>query len=230
MAGLARWDAATAGRVDRFLANSQYVAGRIQRYYNRRSTIVYPPVDTDFFTPESPPNGKHQAGFLVVSALVPYKRLEVAIKACRLVGEKLTVVGRGPELERLQRLGASGVEFTGWLSDEEIRRLYRRATAVVLPGVEDFGMVPVEAQACGTPVVALAKGGATETIRDGVTGVLVEEPSAEALAAGLERVASMPRDAQAIRANAERFSRDRFMTAFRTAVDDAIAEREALTW
>jgi glycosyltransferase involved in cell wall biosynthesis len=229
MAGLARWDAATATRVDRFLANSQYVAGRIHRYYNRRSTVVYPPVDTSFYTPDALEGTAH-AGFLVVSALVPYKRVDLAIEACRRAGARLTVVGRGPELERLQRLGGPDVEFTGWLADEEIRQLYRRSSAVLLPGIEDFGMVPVEAQACGTPVVALAAGGATETILDGVTGVLVETPSAEAFAAGLERVTSLRRDTRAIRANAERFSRERFMTAFTKAVDDAIAEREAVTW
>ncbi len=230
MAGLARWDAATAGRVDRFLANSQYVAGRIRRYYNRRSTVVYPPVDTDFYTPHPAEPEPGDARFLVVSALVPYKRVDVAIEACRRVGAKLTVVGRGPELEKLQQLGGSNVQFTGWLGDDAIRELYRRSSAVLLPGVEDFGLVPVEAQACGTPVVALGRGGAAETIENGVTGVLIDDASAEAFVAGLERVRSMPRDRRTIRANAERFSRQRFMTSFRSAVDDAIAEREAVTW
>jgi glycosyltransferase involved in cell wall biosynthesis len=225
MAGLARWDAATAGRVDRFLANSQYVAGRIQRYYNRRSTVVFPPVDTTFYSRDPAANGGSEARFLVVSALVPYKRVDVAIDACRKVGAKLTVVGRGPELQRLQTLGGD-VEFRGWVSDAEIRDLYRRATAVLLPGVEDFGMVPVEAQACGTPVVALSRGGAAETIVDGVTGVLVDDSSAEAFAEGLRTVASNEPDRDAIRANSLRFSKERFMTEFQAAVDDAIARRE----
>jgi glycosyltransferase involved in cell wall biosynthesis len=157
-----------------------------------------------------------------VSALVPYKRIEIAIEACRRVRAPLTVVGRGPELERLQRLGGPDVHFAGWLDGESVRELYRRSTAVLLPGVEDFGMVPVEAQACGTPAVALAMGGSAETISDGLTGVLVEEPTAEAFAAGLERVAGLGRDTRAIRANAERFSRERFMTAFKAAVDEAV--------
>ena len=227
MAGMARWDAATAARVDRFLANSQYVAGRIQRYYNRRSTVVYPPVDTAFYTPEPAATGGSDAGYLVVSALVPYKRLDLAVEACGRAGGSLTVVGRGPELERLQRLGGNSVRFTGWLADADVRDLYRRATAVLLPGVEDFGMVPVEAQACGTPVVALAEGGAAETIVDGVTGVLVDQPSADAFADGLRRVRSMKLDRAAIRANAMRFSRERFMTEFQSAVDDAIARPDA---
>jgi glycosyltransferase involved in cell wall biosynthesis len=222
MAALARWDAATAGRVDRFLANSQYVAGRIQRYYNRRSTVVYPPVDTDYYSPDAAATGVRDHEFVIVSALVPYKRLDVAITACRRVGAPLTIVGRGPELERLQQLGGSSVRFLGWRNDDEVRDLYRRATAVLLPGIEDFGMVPVEAQACGTPVVALSRGGAAETVIDGVTGVLVDDPSAAAFAGALERVAAKPLDRDAIRTNAVRFSRERFMTEFTAAVDDAI--------
>lgn len=221
MAALARWDAATAGRVDRFLANSQYVAGRIQRYYNRRSIVVHPPVDTAFYSPNEADHRDTDLSFLVVSALVPYKRLDVAIEACRLLGARLTVVGRGPELSRLQQLGGD-VAFVGWRTDEEIRQLYRRSTAVLLPGVEDFGIVPVEAQACGIPVVALASGGAAETIIDGVTGVLVADPSVRAFAEGMQTVAGWRLDPAPIRANAERFSRDRFMTEFENAVEDAV--------
>ena len=230
MARLARWDAATASRVDRFLANSQYVAGRIGRYYNRQSTVVYPPVDTTFYNPGPVHNGGSAAGFLVVSALVPYKRVDVAIEACQRAGARLTVVGRGPELQRLQRLGGGSVTFCGWRSDEEIRQLYRESTAVLLPGVEDFGMVPVEAQACGIPVVALAEGGATETVLDGVTGVLVSDGSAEGFAEGLRLVAAMKPDRQVIRANAARFSRERFMSEFQRAIDDAVATRRETRW
>jgi glycosyltransferase involved in cell wall biosynthesis len=221
MRGLARWDAATAGRVDRFLANSQYVAGRIRRYYNRGSTIVYPPVDTDFYTPDG------RAGspaFLIVSALVPYKRVDVAIDACRRTGMPLRIVGAGPERARLEAMSGPEVEFLGWQSDEEIRALYRTSAAVLMPGVEDFGIVPVEAQACGCPVVALDAGGARETVVDGTTGVLVSAPTAEAFADGLERIRTSRFDRDAIRANALRFSRARFQRAFREAVDDALAE------
>ena len=224
MAGLARWDAATAGRVDRFLANSQYVAGRIQRYYNRQSAVVYPPVDTSFFHPDGA--RPKSPGFVIVSALVPYKRVDVAIEACRRVGAPLTIVGRGPEEARLRQLAGPEVQFLGWRSDEEVRALYQAANAVLLPGTEDFGMVPVEAQACGAPVVALARGGACETVIDGETGVLVEEPTADAFADGLARVRSLQLAAEAIRTNAERFSRERFMTDFQAAIDEAMAERE----
>jgi len=227
LAHMARWDAATAGRVDRFLANSQYVAGRIRRYYNRGSTVVYPPVDTTFFRPTTSPAQPSEPTFLIVSALVPYKRVEVAIEACRRLGARLRIVGRGPEEARLRLLADSNVEFMGWCSDEDIRALYGQSTAVLLPGTEDFGMVPVEAQACGTPVVAYGQGGACETVLDGDTGVLVREDSPAAFADGLARARSMRFDRAAIRDNAERFSRAQFMTRFQAAIASAVAEREA---
>jgi glycosyltransferase involved in cell wall biosynthesis len=226
LAHLARWDAATADRVDRFLANSQYVAGRIRRYYNRGSTVVHPPVDTTFYRPSASAPQSNEPFFLIVSALVPYKRLDVAIAACRQIRTKLKIVGRGPEESRLRALSSGDVDFLGWRTDEEIRDLYRDATAVLLPGTEDFGMVPVEAQACGTPVVALGRGGACETVQDGMTGVLVEHESVDAFAEGLERIRSLNPDRDRCRAHAERFSRAHFMTNFQHAVTEALAERE----
>ena len=222
MHAMARWDRATATRVDRFLANSQYVAGRIGRYYNRRSAVVYPPVDTDFYTPESRPSAR---GFLIVSALVPYKRLDVAIEACRRLAAPLTIVGTGPEEARLRALAGPDVRFLGWLPEEEIRTLYRSATATLLPGTEDFGIVPLESQACGTPVVALEDGGARETVIDGETGVLVPEPTVEAFTAGLHRATHASFDPTAARANALRFSKQQFVTSIKAALNDAIAEK-----
>jgi glycosyltransferase involved in cell wall biosynthesis len=158
---------------------------------------------------------------------VPYKRVEVAIEACRRLGARLRIVGRGPEEARLRLLADSNVEFMGWCSDEDIRALYGQSTAVLLPGTEDFGMVPVEAQACGTPVVAYGQGGACETVLDGDTGVLGREDSPAAFADGLDRARSMRFDRAAIRDNAERFSRAQFMTRFQAAIASALAEREA---
>ncbi|HET7217205.1 MAG TPA: glycosyltransferase [Vicinamibacterales bacterium] len=222
MAALARWDRATAGRVDRFVANSHYVAGRIRRYYNRGSTVVYPPVDTGFFRL---PDDRQQArsGVLVVSALVPYKRLDIAIAACRRAGVPLSIVGTGPERPKLEAAGGAAVTFLGWRSNDEIRELYRRSAAVLLPGVEDFGMVPVEAQACGCPVVALRQGGASETVLHEETGILVDDLSEEAFASALADVRSRPFDPDRLRAHAESFSRERFLTAFQAVVDDATA-------
>ncbi len=209
MRWMARWDRGTADRPDRYVAISHYVAGRIRRYYNRDATVVYPPVDTRFFTPATTTNGTPYA--LVVSALVPYKRIDVAIEAARLAGIPLTVVGDGPDRARLERAAGAHTTFVGRKKDDEIRELYRHAAVTLLPGEEDFGIVPVEAQACGCPVVALARGGATETVVNGETGVLVEDASAAAFADGIARALATRFDTAAIRRQAERFSRERFV-------------------
>ncbi len=212
---LARWDAATADRADRYVAISRYVAGRIAKYYNRQAGVIYPPVDTTFFTPGGDDHGRHA---LVVSALVPYKRLDVAIDACRAAGVALRIVGDGPERARLVRRVAGDVAFLGRLSDEAIRDEYRRAAVVLLPGVEDFGIVPLEAQACGTPVVAVAEGGAVETVIDGVTGALVADAGAEAFGAAVARVVHARIDRGAVRRHAEGFARERFDREMRAAI------------
>ena len=215
LAPLARWDRATAERVDHFVANSRYVAGRIRRYYNREASVVYPPVDTDFYQPDP---ARRPDFFLIVSAMAPYKRLDVAIRACRAAGVPLKIVGRGPEGPRLRALAGPDVEFLGWVADEEVRRLYQGSLAVLMPGVEDFGMVPVEAQACGRPVVALAEGGALESVVDGQTGILVGDRSVEAFADALREVRSRAFDNGAIRRHAETFSRARFKQQFQQIV------------
>ena len=184
---------------------------------------MYPPVDTAFYRPAD--HREPDPSFLVVSALVPYKKVELAIEACRRAGVPLKVVGRGPEMARLQRLAGPATEFLGWRSDEEVRGFYQRAAAVLLPGVEDFGMVPVEAQACGTPVVALGSGGANETVIDGQTGVLAAEATPDAFAAALTRARTIAFDERFIREHALRFSRERFMSDFKQVVDDALQNR-----
>jgi glycosyltransferase involved in cell wall biosynthesis len=207
MARLARWDRDTADRVDRYVAISHHVAGRIARYYNRRATVVYPPVNTQFFHPDG---RSYERYALVVSALVPYKRVEVAIEGCRRAGVPLKIVGDGPERAALERLAGGGAELLGRRSDDEVRQLYRSAALVVLPGEEDFGIVPLEAQACGRPVVALGRGGALETVVPGVTGVLVSDTSVEALGDAVAQAATQRWDSGAIRRHAERFGRERF--------------------
>jgi glycosyltransferase involved in cell wall biosynthesis len=234
LAGLARWDRATEGRVHRYLAISQYVARRIALYYNRQSTLVYPPVDTDFYSadnlPAGPASPTQPPKFLVVSALVPYKRVDLAMMAARQAGVGLTVVGNGPERSNLERLAGDGIELLGWRTDEEIRDLYRTSTATILPGEEDFGIVPVEAQACGRPVVALGRGGALDTVIDGETGVLFADPTVDSLAAALTRAAGIHWDAARIRRHAEGFSRSRFVTEIHHVVNDTLSAPIGQRW
>ena len=227
LARLARWDAATAARADRFVAISRYVAGRIARYYNREASIVYPPVDTAFYRPAAVPPESH---FLIVSALVPYKRVDLAIEACRLAGARLRIAGDGPERAHLERLADGAVEFLGPLPDEAIRDEYRRALAVILPGEEDFGIVPVEAQACGRPVVAFGRGGAVETVIDGETGVFFPEPSAASLAAALERAAALRVDGARLRAHAEQFSHERYVRQMQETIAETVAAPAGTRW
>jgi glycosyltransferase involved in cell wall biosynthesis len=221
MARLARWDRDTANRVDRYVAISHYVAGRIRRYYNREPIVIYPPVDTEYFRPDR--SGPDRFA-LVVSALVPYKRIDLAISACRVAGVPLKIAGDGPERAALERAAGSEVQFLGRVSDDDIRTLYRRAAVTLLPGEEDFGIVPLEAQACGRPVVALGLGGALETVVAGETGILVSESTPEAFAGGIAEALDRSFDAGTIRRHAERFSRARF------AEEMAAALAEPATW
>jgi glycosyltransferase involved in cell wall biosynthesis len=225
---MAGWDRSTAGRVDRYVAISHYVAGRIRRYYNRDATVVYPPVDTEFFHPSGEAPVRRA---VVVSALVPYKRLDVAIEACRQARVPLTIVGDGPDRVRLERAASgSDVTFTGRLSDRDVRAAYQAAAVALLPGEEDFGIVPLEAQACGRPVVALGKGGAVETVASGLTGVLVDDPGATAFGAAIARAVDARWDAEAIRRHATRFSRSRFGDEMQTLVIDTYRAPATTTW
>ena len=183
---------------------------------------MHPPVDTTFYTPLdiSP-----EPFCLIVSALVPYKRVDVAIAAARRVGMPLKIVGEGPERTRLEASAGPGVEFLGRLPDEQVRDLYRRATAVLVPWEEDFGIVPVEAHACGRPVVALNRGGVLDSVQHGVNGLLVDDDSEDAWVEALESVRHTAFDARAIRAGAERFSRPRFQQEFLAAVQALVAAR-----
>ena len=220
MGWLAHWDRATANRVDVYVANSHFVAGRIAQYYNRRAAVLYPPVDTRFFTPGNAPP---ESFFLVVSALVPYKRVDVAIAAADRLNVPLKVVGTGPDLARLRAAAGPTIEFLGAVDPETLRELYRRTVAVVLPAEEDFGIAPVEAMACGRPVVALNRGGATETVLHGVTGWLVETASPEAFAEGLQTAMHHPVDPADLVARASQFALPRFEQDAAALIERAMA-------
>lgn len=186
---LQRWDVATCGRVDHFLANSAHVAERIRRHYHRPAEVIHPPVDTGRFAPAADVDDY----YLVVSALVPYKRVDLAVRVCGASGRRLLVVGTGPEAERLKAMAGPSVEFLGWQPDQAVAGLYARARALIFPGEEDFGITPVESMAAGRPVVALARGGALETVVGfddpggrPPTGVFFGEQTEAALAAALD--------------------------------------------
>lgn len=203
-----RWDYAAAQRPDVLVANSQTVADRITKYYKRSSELVYPPVDIERF---SKGDISDKGYFLVVSRLVSYKRFDLAVAACSRLGLKLIVAGDGPELKRLKSMAGPTIEFKGHLSDAEITELYQGCTAFLFPGEEDFGITPVEAMACGKPVVAFGKGGAAETVVDGKTGLHFTEQTIESLVDALRKFGHIKWDHAAILAHAEGFSEARFI-------------------
>lgn len=219
------WDTASAARVDHFVANSANVARRIEKYYRRRADVIPPPVDTDFFRPDDPP--RRSEDLLAVSALVPYKRIDLAIAACAASGRHLRIVGTGPEEKRLRRGAGRSAEFLGAVDAETLRRLYREARALVMPGEEDFGIAAVEAQACGTPVIAYGRGGALETVRPGETGILFPELTAASLRGALDKAETIEFNTAALRAHAMTFSRDTFRKAIAAYLADTWAAFEA---
>lgn len=214
LARLREWDRKTAEQVTHFIAISRTIQQRIAECYQRESTVIYPPVDTEFYCPAAIPREDY---YLVVSALAPYKRFDLAVMACNRLRRKLVVIGSGQDSARLRALAGSTVSFLGWQPDAVIRDHLRKCRALLYPGEEDFGIVPLEAQACGAPVIALARGGATETVRalggsPDPTGVLFVEQSAEALAEAMGEfeAASGEFDPRAARRNALAFRKERY--------------------
>ena len=222
-ARLRAWDVRTSARVHRFAANSAYVAGRIRRYYGRDALVIPPPVDTEFFTPGDDRPGTYD---LVVSALAPYKRLELVLEAYRGTGLPLRLVGQGPEEGRLRALAPPEVTFLGAVPDEELREQYRGCRAVLMPGVEDAGIVPLEALACGRPAVVFGEGGGPETIEPGRTGLVFREPTPTALRAALSTLQTTRFDRLTLRARAEAHRREIFEARARAFVEDALAGRD----
>ncbi len=218
---LRTWDVVTANRVDHYIANSRNVAARIAHYYGREASVVHPWVDTVAFTPD--PATPRDDFYLIVSALVPYKRLELAIAATGQMGRRLVIVGSGVERRRLERLAHKGVTFLGWREQPALVDLLRRARALLFPGEEDFGIVPLEAMACGTPVVAYGAGGVLETVTPGETGLFFEEQSTGALVQALERLDRTDLSPAAARRRAEQFSRENFRLRINEEIAAALA-------
>ena len=201
---LRRWDRATASEVTRFVANSSFVRERIRRFYDRDAEIVHPYVDDAFFEP--PLREEREDYHVVVSALVPYKRVDLAVDS----GRRIVVIGGGPLLQEMQRRGGQDVTILGSVSRSEIVERVARAQSLILPGVEDFGITPLEAMALGTPVVALREGGVLDTVVDGVTGIFFDRPEVDSLRGALDEVEARTWDRAALRAHARKFSRERF--------------------
>lgn len=206
---LRRFDRRSAAGVDYFLANSENVRGRIRRIYGAEAEVIPPPVDTDFFTPQDPriPADDY---YLVVSSLEPYKRIDLAVDAFAGGKRRLLVAGRGTLEKDLRARARPPVEILGEVSDERLRELYRNSRGLIFPGREDFGIVPVEAQACGRPVVCFGEGGALETVADGRTGIHFHPQTKSALISAVERLESIAWDPDAIRSHTFAFSRQRF--------------------
>ncbi len=222
---LRAWDRATSGLVDYFIANSRFVADRIQSYYDREAALIYPPVDTDFYRgSRNPTIGSF---FLSVGALVAYKRFDLAVEAFNRLGRPLIIVGDGPDRIRLSRIASSNIEFRGWIPAEQLRELYLGALGTVFPGKEDFGIAPVEARACGCPVIAYGEGGTAETLEDGRDGVLFHTQSVSNLMEAVERFDKIQWSAETIRHNTTGFSRERFKSEIESFIQGCRQERRA---
>ena len=204
-------DRRAAQRVDQFVANSQHVAKRIRRHYGRDSVVVHPPVDL----PPTPATGPREDFYLCVGQHVHYKRLDLAVEACRKLKRRLLVIGEGPDVRRYQKLGHPNIEFLGWQAGSAVHEYYRRARALLFPGEEDFGIVPVEAMAHGCPVIAYGVGGATESVIDGQTGVWFGEQTPDCLVAAIERADAITFDSITMHAHTRQFSRERFLRKMR---------------
>jgi glycosyltransferase involved in cell wall biosynthesis len=217
---LRRWERETARGVDHFIANSRFVQDRIDNYYSRDAEVIYPPIDTQFFLPA--PSTRREDFYLAAGAAVPYKRLDLVVESFNKMNQRLVIAGSGPQLEALRRMAGTNVEVRGWVTDEELRRLYRSAKALVMAACEDFGMVAVEARACGCPVIAFGVGGAAETVQDGISGILFAEQNVDDIVDAVRRFERMIWPAEQVQRHVETFSRERFQARIRKFIAERI--------
>jgi glycosyltransferase involved in cell wall biosynthesis len=235
--GLKRWDIASNKRIDYFVAISDNVKARIKELYNRDADVIYPPAEGHL---EQDREGSFQEEesrdedfYLIVSALVPYKRVDLAVRAFNETGKRLVIVGKGTDLERLRKISKDNIDFPGWVTDEELQTFYARCNALIFPGVEDFGIVPVEVQAHGKPVIAYAEGGALETVipfnelrvtgrESQATGIFFNEQTEDALNGAVETFENNKKvfEPEKIKENVLRFNRDRFKREIQDYIEE----------
>lgn len=228
---LQSWDKESTSRVDYFIADSENVRERIQKRYHRDAEVIYPPVDTDFFTQAKACDYKEEITlnsqlstmnyYLIVSAFAPYKKVNLAIEAFNILGYPLKIIGSGQEEKKLKKLAKNNIEFLGWLANDELKKYYQNCKALIFPTEEDFGIVPVEAQACGKPVIAFGKGGALETIIEEETGIFFSEQTAESLIKAIKQFETLKFDQNKIRENVLRFDHK----IFKKKIQSFIAEK-----
>lgn len=225
VARLRMWDLLSATRVDKFVANSSHIASRISQYYRRYATVIHPPVDTDEFAISD----EVEDYYLITGRHVGYKRIDLAIAACERLGRRLVVTGTGPETAALKKMAGPNTTFVGQCSFSELKRHYARARAFLMPGEEDFGIAPVEAMASGRPVLALAAGGALDTVIDGKSGILFPESTVDSLCVAIERFEREEAgfDPNVVREHALQFSRQQFETSFAAFVGAVLSEKDA---
>jgi len=225
---LRQWDQLTANRVDFFMANSYNVARQVQKYYGRSALVVHPPVDVDRFAPAERPAGgaRRQPYFLCVGQLVRYKRFDIAIEAFNALGVRLFIIGEGEEERALRRIAGPTITFLGYQNKEWLGKYYTQCEAVIFPGEEDFGIVPLEAAASGRPVIAYGRGGALETVIPGETGILFDHQTPTSLIEAVNSYQQVPQRFVENRLveHARKFSRERFKQHFRAALGEAFKQ------
>lgn len=208
------WDESSSNRVDHFIANSKNVARRIEKYYRRQAEVIHPPADTQFFQPAD----REDDYWLIVSALVPYKRIDLAVEAFKQKGWTLKIVGDGPDYKKLKKLSSPNIQFLGPLHNHDLLQVYQGAKALIMSGEEDFGITSLESQACGIPVIAYGRGGAIETVIPGKTGLFFSELRVESLLRALDKFGGLEFNKTAIRSHAMEFSRGVFKEKILAAI------------
>lgn len=231
MGYIRQWDFISSQRIDALIANSSYIKRRIKKFWNRDSQVIFPPVNTETLCP----NGKPAEDFYIAfSRLVPYKRIDIAISACGELGKNLIVIGSGSQEKKLKELSknykTANIQFLGRISDDEVKSYLQRCRALLFCAEEDFGIIPVETQACGRPVIAYKKGGVLETVRDGITGLFFEEQTTSSLKAAIEKFETLDKEGQfktdEITKHAQTFSAERFRLQIKNAVYTLQAKKE----